>query len=549
MDLLSGVAMAAGLGPLAKSFLLATVVCVWVFADRASGQEVDVQLAALERLATQLAAPEGSKGRLVEQTPGNLLFLPQSDPLSVSIANPQSVSQAAIGPALTLIGSLDREKRQISVQDYRIEFGFDSSLEESTDQLIISLDSITSAFADKINQALKPNAMAVDDLDPEGQGAIAKGDRQYARDMADFYERAVTEGNVQARHAAVERFANVREQLKAIYDSYDNYPPWSYDQIHRNTNAVVAIGRPNNQQAICSGVLVGKDLVLTAGHCFQSDEPSELEIWFDFVDEPGRQRERQVRKIKELVAPSSEKRDAFERKEFGRDLFDYAIVRFVDEGGAPDLIPRAALPSCRNEPAAAPPSDAEPGVAEGWQNIREEWQTRCVRRPQCLLSGRARRESPLYVVGYPKGDRETVHDNAWVYLPHQLNRNDLGMLKLSIEADYKDHPDRDAILAQFTRSYVKRDNFFFLEDERINFQPKLGIVADTFRGNSGSPVYERDQHCVVGMLISGAEDRGQRLAASWQHHESALPISVIISDLESHPDTKVLIEQRLLEIK
>jgi hypothetical protein len=142
-----------------------------------------------------------------------------------------------------------------------------------------------------------------------------------------------------------------------------------------------------------------------------------------------------------------------------------------------------------------------------------------------------------------------VHDNAWVYLPYQLNANDFSRLKLSIAADYKDNERRDEILKEFTDSYVQQGFLFVLEDARVNFQPKLGIVADTFRGNSGSPVYDRDQHCLVGMLISGAEDMGERLLASWQHHESALPVSAIVSDLKKHDDTRVLIDNGSLEIK
>ena len=75
------------------------------------------------------------------------------------------------------------------------------------------------------------------------------------------------------------------------------------------------------------------------------------------------------------------------------------------------------------------------------------------------------------------------------------------------------------------------------------------MVADTFRGNSGSPVCERDEHCLVGMLVGGAEDRGERLLASWQHHESVLPVSAILDDLRQHPQSKALIEEGQLTVR
>ena len=64
-------------------------------------------------------------------------------------------------------------------------------------------------------------------------------------------------------------------------------------------------------------------------------------------------------------------------------------------------------------------------------------------------------------------------------------------------------------------------------------QPRMGIVADTFRGNSGGPVYdhERDQ-CVGGILIGGASDTGMRRNPNWKDHERVLPIEAILEDLE-----------------
>ena len=96
------------------------------------------------------------------------------------------------------------------------------------------LDTLLSGFAAKVNEALKPGAMSVEDLDPEGAGPIAVEDRRTTEQFTDLYARAVEAGDAQARSEIVESYANVRQQLKAIYDTYDNYPPWSYEQIYRN---------------------------------------------------------------------------------------------------------------------------------------------------------------------------------------------------------------------------------------------------------------------------------------------------------------------------
>jgi hypothetical protein len=49
--------------------------------------------------------------------------------------------------------------------------------------------------------------------------------------------------------------------------------------------------------------------------------------------------------------------------------------------------------------------------------------------------------------------------------------------------------------------------------------------------------------------LGGAEDRGERLLASWQHHESVLPVSAILDDLRQHPQSKALIEEGQLTVR
>ena len=290
-------------------------------------------------------------------------------------------------------------------------------------------------------------------------------------------------------------------------------------------------------------------MVLTAGHCFKSDLPDELEVWFDYVqDEEGPQPPKR-RPITELVAPPQERQVEFFNQQFDRDLYDYAIVRFGQGDNPEGLFPIVPVASCHLDPPGPPSSDATPEVREQAQELREEWDARCLRQPQCLRDVRVRRGRPLYVVGYPKGTHETVHDSGRVYLPHEVTVAEFNELKLEIEADYQDHPQREQILAEFVDSYVPHPPRHVLEDVRYGGQPRMGIVADTFRGNSGSPVYERDKHCLVGMLVGGAEDRGERLLASWQHHESVLPVSAILDDLRQHPQTKALIDEGQLTVR
>jgi hypothetical protein len=110
--------------------------------------------------------------------------------------------------------------------------------------------------------------------------------------------------------------------------------------------------------------------------------------------------------------------------------------------------------------------------------------------------------------------------------------------------------DESYVLSQVLSQGGPVGSFRFLNDIRDSGQPRMGIIADLFRGNSGGPVFdhERDQ-CVVGILNRGMPDTGKRLGASWKQHERVLPISAILENLGAHPETKPLITNGELVLK
>ena len=376
-------------------------------------------------------------------------------------------------------------------------------------------------FAATVSEALRPGSMSVEDLRRGGSSPVAQEERRTEDKLAALYREAVASGDAGLRRETVRATAEIRQELKAIYGEYDNYPPWSYERLYGNTKSVVAVGVAGRLQPICSGVLVADNLVLTAGHCLKESLPTDLEVWFNFVETADGSPEPVRFAVEELVAPDQDRHEAFleraEREAFDRSLMDFALLRF-------DRVPSAALPD---------------GVA-----------------PQCLRKPTINRGTPLYVVGYPKGARATVHDNGRVYLPFNVRKTQLEDLRREIEVDFAGLADAErlAILDQFTTSYEPDTSggstVFRLFDPRYGGQPKIGIIADTFRGNSGSPVYDRDgQQCVIGILIGGAPDTGVRLPASWQQHESVLPISAIRDDLLAHPATATLVNDGTLNFR
>lgn len=470
-------------------------------------------------------------GRIVERTPGNYVLVPEARDLpAVPVLNPEQVGAASTGPRLSVGASYDPAEKGVRIRDYQLSPA-PSALSHSrvsSPRSPATLQSpaarVLANFRGQINAALKPGAMDIGALSRTQDSTVARASLTAERELDNLYRTAVARGaqGLVDRREAVRGLAQVRQELKALYDEYDNYPPWSYERIFHNAMSVVAIAEPGqSRQALCSGVLIAEDLVLTAGHCFRSHHPEDLEVWFGFTETAGGTfPQPRAFQVVELVAPPADKHAEFlERaaeERFDADFMDYAILRF-----------------------STPEDDSQPnGVSR-----------------QCLRSHNVSRGRAIYVIGYPKGTRETVHDNGRIYLPFSLRQSQFEDLKRDIEVDFAmlEDAERLRLLEEFLASYVQRGEgpgaVYELHDTRWGRQPKVGIVADLFRGNSGSPVFDRDDHCIVGMHIGGAPDTGQRLGASWQIHETVLPVPAVLADLQKHPQTARLLEPGILEVR
>lgn len=486
--------------------------------DRAANAAArEARLASARGQLAELLASAGVEGRLFERLPASYVFSPvRPDLPQAQVSNSDIVAQLAVGPLLQVWGKLD-ERGVLTIARYSLQRPPALDPAEAAVLPPVVRAASTNLFA-TLEGALKPGAMSVttrslDDPSPVAKetltsvSAFRRAYRQALQQKAD--EKVIT--------AIVRQWANSRRAVadmfpdsddhKALYGPPDNYDPWRYEVIFRQARGVVALGEPGNTTARCSGVLIAADLVLTAGHCFAGNSPkppNELEVWFDYARVPsGQQQAIQRRAVVELVAPSPKRLPDMMAGAFDSGLLDYAIIRFAAPPGDP-LVPKGISAPCLR---ASPPS----------------------------------RNDPVYVVGYPRGEPVMVHDSARVYLPHRVMDGELFyQLRLDVEADLIDSPERAAFLKQFDDSFetVNEANgityryFYHVKDGN---QPRMGIIADTFRGNSGGPVYDRERgQCVVGTLVAGADDTGMRLTASWKHHERVLPISAVLEDAERH---------------
>ena len=306
--------------------------------------------------------------------------------------------------------------------------------------------------------------------------------------------RALPASQRQEQRAIVEQHAELRRLDKSLYglDRDDRYPPQAYEKIYANSRGAFALRVKGQDKPRCSAVLIGEKLALTNNHCILEEAPDEMEAVFDYEDDLSGQH---------MAAKSFPLTDIRLTAEEERGNLDFALL---------ELGPNA--------------DGALPGK---------------VYPVQCLSMRQVKRDDPLYVVGFPLGQPRTVHDNAFVYFPFRVMADEYAEIKMLVSAEFdsieaEDASYREGKLKEFVESYrLQDDGSYEYISERFGNQPTIGADSDTYHGNSGSPVYHRRTHAVVGLLFDGQEDLTEPWAAGWRAHEAVLPITRIVQRLDS----------------
>ena len=519
-------------------FALGMVTKITVSKSSATLEKVTRAHETLARMFQQSSVP----GRFMKRSVGLYSFVPANDDLPVvTVVNTEKIGTNAVGIPIVVRGKYEANKRVLNITSYKFALGAGLAKHER-------------AFFNTANQ---PRIVSAGDTPMTSIDAtIQAGDmgsnpapkllvvEKKIRSLRKKYRQALSDKNNQARSAAVRELADVLREfrydpqvthtLKAQYGELDNYPPWSYARIFQLSKSVVAIGEPGDNatnyfEPFCSGFMVAKDLVMTAGHCFSRHDPRDLEVWFGYVEDQAGSRPKPLRfAILGVVAPGPERLGKFQERaqvlDFDEDFLDLAIIKINTQ----------SVVGNRNIP-----HDAKPQCLQGW-NARKS----------------VRKGRPIYVIGYPgypESGRQKVHDAGRVYLPFRIRGIEFAELHEKVELDLIDLPDgqRIARVEEFLKSYEPQSNdqnpWLELRDKRYGGQPRFGVAIDAFKGNSGSPVYDRNHHCVVGVLVAGALGTGKRLTASWELHESVLPMSAIQRDLERYDSTKWLAQKDALK--
>ena len=308
--------------------------------------------------------------------------------------------------------------------------------------------------------------------------------------------KALDDSQRMEQRELVEQHAEVRRLNKSLYglDHDDRYPPQTYQRIYANSRGAFALRARQEEKPRCSAVLIGEKLALTNNHCILEETPEEFEAVFDYEDDlDGNHLARQVFPVTAIQLSDEDE----------RGNLDFVLLEL---GANTDgVLPGAAYP------------------------------------PQCLSLAQVKRDDPLYVIGYPLGEPRTVHDNSFVYFPFRVTPDEYITMKLLVSAEFdsieaEDRSYREGKLKEFVDSYQLREGdgppYYEYISVRFDQQPTIGADSDTYRGNSGSPVYHRRSHAMIGLLFDGQEDLSEPWAAGWRAHEAVLPITRVVERLD-----------------
>lgn len=287
---------------------------------------------------------------------------------------------------------------------------------------------------------------------------------------------------------------------KALYDLDDRYAPETYRQIFKNTQGTGMV-KSSSAGPEGSGVLVATNLFLTCAHCVYQYVPDRLtNVSVVFGYEKG---------LKDQILPTNE----------------FPVTSILAEGGS----------FAEGSPYVLDFYLLELGKNKDGQNAGDLF------GPQFLSERRAKLDDPIYVVGHPRGKYKAVHDNARVMFPFTVTAYEFSELQLRIAQEFQGATDQVEKVNSFTSSYVptKEGNIIIYRNYEYRGLPSIGADCDTFRGNSGSPVYNKRGKGVIGLLMSGEDDR-MTYHAGWRYHEVVLPMSMIVKQLKQHPAWKSL---------
>jgi hypothetical protein len=301
--------------------------------------------------------------------------------------------------------------------------------------------------------------------------------------------------------------------LKAQYGVVTNFPPPSYEQVFFFSRHVVTIR--GDGANICSGIALSKTWVTTAGHCLENRSWQDLRVTFDLDGRGKQSRPLKVLDVWPDPPPGSK----------GLDKIDFAFLRV----------------------------DTDPTVDGLFEELQKQIEAKPFgAQPLCIRTTPVSYKEPVFAVGYPVGAVKTVHDYAYVWFPFKVSEDLFNRLSAEAYAQaqlvgkaagrpqYAESVQKDLEDAYRTTKMESGQAFHYYYGAAYgtSARPSFGIDTDTSHGDSGSPVFDRQGPCIVGIFTGGQRDTLVATEATWREHEFAVPISEVLTYMSAVDDSQ-----------
>ncbi|MEM9751758.1 MAG: serine protease [Planctomycetota bacterium] len=443
-----------------------------------------------------------SADEAVELVPDEALTVDYDAVLKSNAGLPVIDIKAAQGTIEAQIGPEDLVAKALSDNDLRSSLPLEVELSRRGES--VNLESIDYAVkadwerfksnVDLENESIAGYAAAMQSLS-DLLDSEAEVDREQlldaldaAQNQAAYAHKQLAESEqTELRKSLCAQFVSLVDSEKATFGRADLYAPMVYSQIYMNSQSCVGIVQDGKKKPHASGVLIGKNLILTAAHAFRDVPAGDCEVWFDFEESGPNRIAHSAYPIKKVVFEGLRHRITNKR-------MDFVLVEIGLD--------------TENNAASATPSFLDSMVAP--------------------------RDTPIYVVGHPGGERQTIHDNAFVLYPYRVSKWGLEKLRMIICAESGTLEERERRLAELNASYRwdELSEMFILLSRRWDDHPTISADCDTSKSVSGGPAYSRETNGVIGILFRGEYDSKAPYQASWRRHEAIVPVQAMLEQLD-----------------
>lgn len=303
---------------------------------------------------------------------------------------------------------------------------------------------------------------------------------------------------------AHDRLANERRSIerkiddKAAYGGSNIFGPTVYLRMASNALAVMRIQRSDTKKLKGSGVYLGNGFFVTASHVFNGKPAHEFEI--RFPDSAGN-----------LSPPTTfQIKDDFASPPAGKPQMDLALCRITNAAvipiGLQAVTPKAHL----------------------------------LHNPPSVLD----EATPVYVIGYPNLSDFTiaVHDDCKIIIPRWVSPSAItdlfGRLTYAnLTNQCKEIRETFVVKTRELAEYFKDIYNFDVTRPATMSNPTgytarkkgieiVGLDSDTFKGDSGGGVFEKQTGDLVALFLGGARDDVDVQNADAEVHEYALPVEI-----------------------